>query len=1237
MANISNTPPGQDSIKGGIFFGSNLTPSGSFQNVPNTTPANTIQQTARPSITLTLQKIKESLQNSASVVLGTNQSNVLSDQALNTFLTGYTQLLIDYEDLRNVCFFGSSYTELSYNIDYLIENYPFQAYIGRNIVDPTGHDLLTIQTFTNGTSSLTFRKEDILFPGNLNFDNSGNTLWNIDANNQSVGYDLVDASGNLFPILSFSNMYQTFISSINSLGINNFHIQIPQFKDLRIGDIVVFLDTTGTTKLGDGTITNISNNTDFEFTYVPIIVTTGVTFGSDIFYFTDNDLNINWQDHQWDGYGIKITTLDNQIYYATVTNSGPTGINSGIIYFNLPIILPVGTKYELYKIPFNGDILLAPLTIMSYIVEGVLSVNNFNIYSPTSSTVYKGLNIKPKPGVEGNFSTELTGIQKALLSPLNPTPWPRETITNNIITSGPDFDAWINNPYNMVKSWASDQVMISSDDSKYNLMGALTLDENLTNQLITKAIPWNIVSELNDTDQQRFTRYVLLAGKMFDTIKVYIDFLIYTHTLNYGQFNQLSPNFYKEYADHFGFTLLDEDNTNFVSSLILTESGLTYDAAGNPTFSDTSNKSTVQQLINEKQKRLLINLFYLYQKKGTIDCVKYLTSLLGTPEGLFLIKEYCFQQETSSNPSGLLVQNNKINVPQIAFEIDTNYLVDKTNINNPSNLPYVYKYKLSNQDIVNLREISIGLDVEGAIIDDLIKFGKLLYPYGYLGDKTYANLQSNSEYYFLPLSIPDKYSGISVSYNIPTNGFRKGVGTNQDEVSYNLCGLYNIGEVYYSTPIKSFENLNDGTVIVRIAYFSNFIPESLFITGTTTTYFPDGLYPITNQHHNETSAEWELTIAVPIDQFNVSPGPMYPNLATGTFILLTKSFDTINSTIKPLDGSFIENYRVPPIFFVPGSPTDVPSQEKLNIPTFPITIDILFVDTYGDGSSLGITFTSNTNSDPIILSQSTWEPSLKETVEKVVNEINITKTLPKFYASYIDNNNNTYTVTISLDTATVGVLDQPYTLGINRDGFDDPSAKPRYVIVSNANIFSLGKNYNDSIEYIVTRLEGNDIVVRLFLSSELSGTHINRIAIFKDYFDEDGLNHIMKLNFRPEGVEVYKDSLYLGLTRWRDTDSLAYPPYTPLNTPKAFINTLPISPLPDYLFATPNRNPKTLSSDKMKWWDLFVGYPSGIDMYIYNISIIENVSINQPDSGANESEKWIFDFTNQKKIPMEII
>ena len=135
MSTNSSNEAGKDAIKGGIFFGSNLTPTGTFENIPQFINSADYTTSTEPRITMTLAKLKEQLQADAKIK-NESSSDVLSDTSINSFLTTYVQLLIDYKDLRNFIFFGSSYVEMKFQINYLIDNYPYKSFVARDIVNP---------------------------------------------------------------------------------------------------------------------------------------------------------------------------------------------------------------------------------------------------------------------------------------------------------------------------------------------------------------------------------------------------------------------------------------------------------------------------------------------------------------------------------------------------------------------------------------------------------------------------------------------------------------------------------------------------------------------------------------------------------------------------------------------------------------------------------------------------------------------------------------------------------------------------------------------------------------------------------------------------------------------------------------------------------------------------------------------------------------------------------------------
>ena len=152
----NNEPLGGDAIKGGIFWGSSLTPSGTFSNIPNTTQVNIPQIVLEPSLQLTLAKYQEQLLLAAQQNTGNSSSSLLSQSTYNTlstFVTTYVQLLIDYSDLRNFVFFQSSYNELTYHINLLSSTYPFKSSFG---CDVTLGKAITLN-YISGNTQIIFR------------------------------------------------------------------------------------------------------------------------------------------------------------------------------------------------------------------------------------------------------------------------------------------------------------------------------------------------------------------------------------------------------------------------------------------------------------------------------------------------------------------------------------------------------------------------------------------------------------------------------------------------------------------------------------------------------------------------------------------------------------------------------------------------------------------------------------------------------------------------------------------------------------------------------------------------------------------------------------------------------------------------------------------------------------------------------------------------------------------------
>jgi len=816
------TSKSNDAIKGGVFFGSNLTPGGLFSNIPESTNIVSNQTVISPNIILTLEQIKNSLNNSLS------STNSLSNPTLNIFLKKYTQLLIDYEEIRNTVFFGSSYTELSYQITYLSSKYPYKIYIAKK---GTTNTLKKIELNSIGANSSFYFKinEDMPLYNNVDITNDGAFSWIKD-------YDIIDSTKTRFPVKDLQAIKTGVLGEVTPFkSTDSFSYYILEIKanlTLKEEGSVIFFDSLKMqSKLGEAQIINgdgypfyLNDSVYLKVKFVNlsdklkdleilkrdavgVFSSTAITFKVDSFNSSSPSLcSITIIKSSEDGTSINGFPSDIDLvagdYLTIVKDLSP----EYKIYEKVKIdSITIGdtmivnfTPDPLLNIDYNqidtseGVYVTLPETLAKIQVSGRIEATDEIQYNAgielNVQTIHRGLLLSPKLGKIIEFESTLDGLQKAILNILNPTPWPREVITNNIITEGEEFRLWVQNPDNMIKNKTDfDFSYYTDNEQQYDLVGAISLDENETNQLIRRAIPSELINEINETDDSLFSRYVLLAAKFFDSIKVYIDFIQYTHTLNYSEFNQLSPEFYKLYADHHGLTLFSEGNESDLSSLIFdtvnTRSSLYVEN------SNLIDSVKLNELAQKRQKYLLINLLYIYSKKGTIACLESLLNLLGTPDGLVSISEYEYLWDKVNNFGYKNINNEKVSVPQVlSYDKDVDKSVNK---------PYYYKPVYDNDNVYNLRELTLQIDPIEGITKDIYKYIQKKKQYAYFNPGSFLNLQpiecpkaesdEKTSYYGLPLSFPEKFSGIGVNYLIDK--------TSPDDLKFakfQICGLYKL-------------------------------------------------------------------------------------------------------------------------------------------------------------------------------------------------------------------------------------------------------------------------------------------------------------------------------------------------------------------------------------------------------------------------------------------------------------
>jgi hypothetical protein len=225
-------------------------------------------------------------------------------------------------------------------------------------------------------------------------------------------------------------------------------------------------------------------------------------------------------------------------------------------------------------------------------------------------------NIKRKSSVIGGFDAyerylyyESASYETSSYGEFYPSTWPKSTTTK---------------PYPLY-SFTSSQV-----EEWYvgALASASIYDQNNTNAL-TRNLPAHIVE---DSDNDTFTQVVKVAGHYFDDILPYID----EYTNKYNKSQELTAGLSKDLLYLIGQNLgFEFENGAALDELWNYTLGT--DATGSV---NTAYETSTSDTMKETWKRLINNLPYLVQTKGTERCLRALINCFGIPESILRIKEY---------------------------------------------------------------------------------------------------------------------------------------------------------------------------------------------------------------------------------------------------------------------------------------------------------------------------------------------------------------------------------------------------------------------------------------------------------------------------------------------------------------------------------------------------------------------------------------------------------------------
>lgn len=477
-------------------------------------------------------------------------------------------------------------------------------------------------------------------------------------------------------------------------------------------------------------VANAINGVTTNFPYAVLAYDGGT--GTTIYDYTPNYNNLTGQ---------RSATF--KIPYSVLKNQGGIIINSGSSIGSLSL----ASDYSQFAIQMSSTTSSAQTQVLE--IQGFsfssntipyleFSINDF-LEGVTGATSSLPIYIRPTKQRLANFKFQLSELEYNMLYGFNlktlDVENDREEINNDFLwpttidgfnpdTYGTSFEAF----------------------KKSMLKAAADTDDAKTNILVKTVIPENYL-EL-DSQQQIYASLVQTYGHEFDEIKKYIDGIAFAHTITYNKIENVPDKFLKKLSNLLGWKLSDS----------FSELDLFQYLAGN---ADGENNSFSYYNL-EIWRRILININWLYKRKGTRDAIQFIFKLLGAPECLLRFDEFVYKinqsfYQTQTTPEGyapsittaqttpeiFAVDENKINENGYINYSVSDYIFQEGGPGRGNGDAYINQWRpefdplaevdnikvvvaddnvFGSENIVNTKEVCIGLDPAQAIECDVFQF-----------------------------------------------------------------------------------------------------------------------------------------------------------------------------------------------------------------------------------------------------------------------------------------------------------------------------------------------------------------------------------------------------------------------------------------------------------------------------------------------------------------------------------
>jgi len=416
-----------------------------------------------------------------------------------------------------------------------------------------------------------------------------------------------------------------------------------------------------------------------------------------------------------------------KIPYSTLINQGNIIINSGSSIDGVYSLVDSFTSFAIQMSAQTATATTQVIDILSYnFSAGTNSYLEFKINGhleyisgPTSTLP---LYIRPTSQRLGEYDMNISKLENNLL-------YGQKLMVPNVEDDRTETEQTFVWP-KTIDGFSPDSFGNSFTTYKNNILKAASdIDDSKTNIMLKTMIPENFTDM--DSSGHIYKNTVQAYAHEFDEIKQFIDGIAYAHSVEYSGEETVPQKFMGKLSTLLGWQLSESFNEVDLFEYLAGDA----DGQGN----------SYSKFSLEIWRRILININWLYKKKGTRDALQFIFKLIGAPDCLLNIDEFTYKiSQIGKNASNSALTNSpKVNdngyiqysESQYAFqeggkgrgtgekyisqwEPEFDPLKENDNIKTWVGNPAVF----GSEDTINTKELNITLDPAAAIECDVFAF-----------------------------------------------------------------------------------------------------------------------------------------------------------------------------------------------------------------------------------------------------------------------------------------------------------------------------------------------------------------------------------------------------------------------------------------------------------------------------------------------------------------------------------